>query len=74
MIPATVLALTLAVCAALLVKGLREQVRESNAQKRARMIDDLVWDNTKWINHADDRHEAPQAGIARLHKELGRGR
>ena len=66
--------LSLAVCAALLVKGLREQVRESDAQKRARMIDDLVWDNTTWINHARGRHEAPEAGIARLHKELGRNR
>ena len=65
---------TLGFCAALFVHGLREQVRESDAQKRARMIDDLVWDNTTWINHADGGHEAPKAGIARLHKELGRGR
>ena len=66
--------LTLGFCAALLVKGLREQVWEPSQRKRARMIDDLVWDNTTWINHADGRHEAPHAGIARLHKELGRGR
>ena len=63
-----------ALCAALLAKGWREQVWEGNAPKRARMIDDLVWGNTTWINHADGGHETPDAGIARLHKELGRGR
>ena len=74
MTPAILAALALAFCAALLAKGRREQVWEPARQKRARMIDDLVWNNTTWINHADGRHEAPEAGIARLHKELGRGR
>ena len=74
MTPAILAALALILCARLYAKGRREQVRESDAQKRARMIDDLVWNNTTWINHADGTHETPHAGIARLHKELGRGR
>ena len=74
MTPAILAALALILCARLYAKGRREQVRESDAQKRARMIDDLVWDNTTWINHARGRHEAPESGLARLHKELGRNR
>ena len=75
MTPAILAALALALCAALLAKGRREQVWERAEQKRARMIDDLVYGDTVWINHDEDgTHEAPHAGIARLHKELGRGR
>ena len=74
MTPAILAALTLVACAAVLTKGRREQVWEANVPKRARMIDDLIWGNTVWINHAHGRHETPEAGIVRLHKVLGRGR
>ena len=74
MTPAILVALALILCAALIAKGRREQVWEPARQKRARRIEDLVWDNTTWINHADGTHETPHAGIARLHQELGRGR
>lgn len=74
MTPAILVALALILCARLVAKGRREQVWEGAPQKRARRIEDMVWDNTVWINHADGTHETPDAGIARLHKELGRGR
>ena len=66
---AILVALTLILCAALVARGRREQVWEPGPQKRARMIADFVYGESVWVNP-----ETPEAGIARLHKVLGRGR
>jgi hypothetical protein len=48
----------------------KENYWESQADKRQRMIEDMVWDNTRWLNQVNERLETPQEGILRLDKEL----
>jgi hypothetical protein len=46
--------------------GLREQYREPFRQQIRRHWDDLVWDNSRWLNHRGSRLETPSEGIERL--------
>ena len=71
MIAAAIIAApVLAACILLLRKGIREQYREPAAQQHARRWEDLVWDNSVWVNPG----ESPDEGVERLAGPWRRGR
>ena len=54
-------AVTFAIAAHQLRAGIREQYWEPPEEQRQRLIADMVWNNTRWINT-----ETPEEGIAQL--------
>jgi hypothetical protein len=53
--------------------GIREQYWETPAHQAARRWEDLVWDNTRWLNHRGTLLETPDEGIKRLTEPYLRG-
>lgn len=51
------------------MNGKRRRYAETQKAKRQRMINDLVWGNTRWIN-GGSKQESPQEGIERLDREF----
>ena len=58
-------------CIWLFVDGRREQYIEPMDELLVRHTENLVWDNTRWVNKRDGRDETPDEGIDRLVDKFG---